>query len=250
VSNNAGAIGPDHVYRRKRSDARTILTASRDSSLAKDDAALVAAAKSGDEKAFELLIERHGRMILISALRVTNNREDAEDVVQQCFEKAFVHLKEFQGRSSFSTWLTRIVLNEALMSRRKGRRWREISVDDSNTSETAAVVMEIPDSALNPEEIYCQHERKRILSLVMNELGPGIRAAINICDLNERSISDTARILGLSPNAAKSRVSRGRKALREKFMRYTEQVQIGQRKSAWRRPLAACPQSADQGAVD
>jgi len=96
-----------------------VTIAARDSSVATDDATLVAAAKSGDDEVFELLVERYGRTVLLTVLRITGNREDAEDVVQQSFQKAFVHLKEFQGRSSFSTWLTRIAINEALMSRRK-----------------------------------------------------------------------------------------------------------------------------------
>ena len=112
----------------ERINARTVTIAARGSSVATDDATLVAVAKSGDDESFELLVERYGRIVLFTVLRITGNREDAEDVVQQSFQKAFVHLKEFQRRSSFSTWLTRNVINEALMSRRNGRRWREVSM--------------------------------------------------------------------------------------------------------------------------
>ena len=78
-----------------------------------DDSSLVDVAKQGDQLAFEILVERHKRTIFFRALRVTGNHEDAEDVVQQSFQKAFVHLNDFEGRSSFATWLTRIALNEA-----------------------------------------------------------------------------------------------------------------------------------------
>ena len=94
--------------------------AARGSSVATDDATLVRAASTGDDKAFGLLVEHYGRMVLFTVVRITGNREDAEDVLQQSFQKAFVHLKEFQGRSSFSTRLTRIAINEALMSKRNG----------------------------------------------------------------------------------------------------------------------------------
>ena len=94
-----------------------------------EEAALVLAAKRGDGRAFEILIERYQRRILAVALRFTRIREDAEDIGQQSFQKAFVHLGKYKGESSFSTWLTRIAINEALMWLRRGRRRREMSID-------------------------------------------------------------------------------------------------------------------------
>ncbi len=93
-----------------------------------EEAALVLAAKSGDGRAFEILIERYQRRILAVARRFTRIREDAEDIVQQSFQKAFVHLHKFEEKSSFSTWLTRIAINEALMLLRRGRGLREVSI--------------------------------------------------------------------------------------------------------------------------
>ena len=87
---------------------------------------LVAAAKSGDESAFEILIKRQERKVFRVALRYTRVREDAEDIVQETFQKAFVHLQKFEGKSSFSTWLTRIAINEALMSLRRRRALHEV----------------------------------------------------------------------------------------------------------------------------
>lgn len=178
----------------------------------------MAAAKSGDHEAFRLLVERHRPVVLFSMRRFTDSLEDAEDVVQQCFQKAFVHLKQFQGRSSFSTWLTRIARNEALMLLRNGRRGREISIDES--SERSSPPTEVPDSGPNPEDICSRSERQRILLSIMSELKPPTRTALRFCDLDERPVREAAHILGLSISAAKSRLSRGRKVLREKFRRF------------------------------
>jgi len=185
-----------------------------------EDMVLVAAAKSGSSPAFEVLVERHARRILRVAQRVTGNREDAEDIVQQSFQKAFVHLREFEGRSSFSTWLTRVAINEGLMLQRKGRGLREVSIDDSNANEETATPPEIPDSRPDPEASYSQREWGRVLSSAMNELSPGIRKAIQLRELDELSIRETARIMGLSITAVKSRVFHGRRKLRETLKRY------------------------------
>lgn len=95
-----------------------------------EEAALILAAKSGDGQAFEILIERYQRRVLALARRFTRIREDAEDIAQQTFQKAFVHLHKFEGKSRFSTWLTRIAINEALMLLRRGRALREVSIND------------------------------------------------------------------------------------------------------------------------
>src|ERR1700730_10770009 len=123
-----------------------------------EDMVLVAAAKSGSSHAFEVLVERHARRILRVAQHMTRNREDAEDIVQQSLQKAFVHLHEFEGRSSFSTWLTRVAINEGLMLQRKSRRLREVSIDESNANEETASALEIPDSSPNPEASYSHRE--------------------------------------------------------------------------------------------
>src|SRR5882762_4417846 len=96
------------------------------------DEVLVSAAKNGNQRAFEVLVERHQQRMLAFARRYTRVREDAEDVVQQTFQKAFIHLNKFQGKSSFSTWLTRIAINEALMLMRRRRALHEVPADDSS----------------------------------------------------------------------------------------------------------------------
>src|SRR5580704_11858074 len=115
----------------------------------KGDMTLVAAAKNANRQAFEVLVERHARRIFSAARRMTRTREDAEDVVQQSLQKAFTHLRQFEGKSAFSTWLTRITINEALVLLRKGRGRREMLINDLSEGEEALFALEIPDSGLN-----------------------------------------------------------------------------------------------------
>lgn len=183
---------------------------------------LVAAAKAGDLQAFEVLVERHEQRIFFVARRITGTREDAEDVVQQTFQKAFTHVCKFEERSSFSTWLTRIAINEALMLLRKGRELREVSIDDASGNEETAVGLEIPDSGPSPESSYSQREREKILSSSLNELSHGTRRAIQLRELDGRSTQETARIMGISVGAVKARVFHGRRKLREKLQHYFE----------------------------
>ena len=186
----------------------------------KGDMTLVAAAKKKDLQAFEILVERHARRVFFAARRMAHTREDAEDVVQQSFQKAFVHLDQFEGKSSFSTWLTRIAINEALILLRKSRGLREVLINDSNEGEETSFVLEIPDSGPSPEDNYSQRERQRILFSALNELPHGMRRAIQLRELGERSTEETARIMGISAAAVKARVFHGRRKLRERLRRY------------------------------
>jgi len=188
-----------------------------------EEATLVLAAKSGDGHAFEILIERYQIRILAIARRFTRIREDAEDIVQQSFQKAFVHLHKFEGKSSFSTWLTRIAINEALMLLRRGRSLRELSINDLSGNEETALGLEIPDSRAGPESAFLQGERSRILSAAMDKLAPGIRKAIELRELGELSTKEAARVMGLSVEAVKGRVFHGRRKLH----------QVLKRESAW-----------------
>src|SRR5580704_18618909 len=115
------------------------------------DMTLVAAAKNENRQAFEVLVERHARRVFSAARRMTRTREDADDVVQQSFQKAFTHLRQFEGKSAFSTWLTRITITEALMFLRRSRRFREVLIDDLNRNEETTTVLEVPDSSPDPE---------------------------------------------------------------------------------------------------
>ncbi len=173
------------------------------------DIALVAAAKNGNRKSFEALVERHGQRIFFVAQRITRTREDAEDVVQQTFQKAFTHLRRFEGRSAFSTWLTRIAITEALMFLRRSRGLREVRIDDLNGTEEITTPLEVRDASPDPEAMYSQQEQAEMLS-----------AAIN--DFDERSSEETARIMGISVSALKGRMFHGRRKLRETLKQFAE----------------------------
>ena len=181
---------------------------------------LVVAAKNGDEQAFETLFTRHRQKILRVVLRYAHVREDAEDIVQQSFQKAFVYLHKFEGKSSFSTWLTRIAINESLMLLRHGRALREVSVDDHIEAEGNAASFEISDSSPDPEASYLRRERAQILSETLGNLRPGMRTAIELRELAELSTEETARRMGVSVVAVKARLFHARKKLQQKLSRY------------------------------
>jgi RNA polymerase sigma-70 factor, ECF subfamily len=181
---------------------------------------LVDAAKSGDELAFEILVKRYQPRIFALALRYTRVREDAEDIVQQTFGKAFVSLQKFQGRCSFATWISRIAINEALMCLRKGRALREVSLEGSSTDEGIASKVEILDSRPGPEACYLRREEAEILSDALRQLGPGMRSALELCGFGELTAPQAARHLGLSIAAVKARVFQARKKLRQVVNRY------------------------------
>jgi len=183
--------------------------------VAEEDASLVAAAKARDTRAFELLVERNERKIFSTAQRITRNREDAEDVVQQSFQKAFINLQKFEGDSLFSTWLTRIAINEALMLLRRKRGSHEVSIEESSTKTERELPLDFLDSAPNPEDSCLDREQKQILSAALNQLRPGIRKAIELRELDELSTGQTALVMGLSVAAVKARVFHGRRKLRE-----------------------------------
>jgi RNA polymerase sigma-70 factor, ECF subfamily len=179
------------------------------------DHAIALAAKHGDERAFGILFERYQPKIFVVAMRYTRVRQDAEDVVQQTFQKAFIHLHAFEGKSSFCTWLTRIAINEALMLLRRGRTLREVPIDDSSGDETATHDLEIPDSGPDPEANYLKREETEVLSAAISELKPRTRTAIELRELGQLSTRETARRMGLSVGAVKTRVFHGRRKLRE-----------------------------------
>jgi len=203
-------------------DGANATSSSSDRLVAEENAVLVAAAKTGDTRAFELLVERHERRIFLLAQRMTRNREDAEDVVQQSFQKAFIHLKKFEGDSLFSTWLTRIAINEALMLLRRKRGSREVPIEGSSTKSETDVSLDFPDSSPNPEDSCLQRERERILSAAVSELTPGMRKAIELRELGELSTLETAEVMGLSVEAVKGRLFHGRRKLRKTLRRYVE----------------------------
>jgi RNA polymerase sigma-70 factor, ECF subfamily len=181
---------------------------------------LVVAARNGDEQAFETLFKRYQRKTFAVVLRYTRVVADAEDVVQQSFFKAFVHLCQFQGESSFSTWLTRIAINESLMFLRRRGAARDVSIDDINDAKGNAASLEIPDPNADPETRYSQREEIQILSKAVRNLRPVLRTTIVLNEFRELSTSETALRMGLSVGAVKARIFHGKRKLRQELASY------------------------------
>jgi RNA polymerase sigma-70 factor (ECF subfamily) len=187
---------------------------------ASEEYAFLAAAKRGDSVAFEFLCKQSAKMVFRVARRMMRNNEDAEDVLQESFQQAFIHLNSFNGGSRFSTWLSRIAINAALMKLRKKQHLWDVSLDQSDENEHSSLERDLEDQGPNPEQLYAQMERQRILSEAMNELTPGTRKAIELREIDERSGEETAQIMGISVSAVKARVFHGRRKLREKLKHY------------------------------
>jgi RNA polymerase sigma-70 factor, ECF subfamily len=178
------------------------------------DALLVSAAKSGDAVAFVELSARHSEMILRRTYRIVKNRQDAEDVLQESFMKAFVHLNGFQERSSFSSWLTRIAINCALMLLRKKRGHLEVSADAMDDEFGGWNRWEPRDGAESPESRCARREREELLKGAIQGLPPLLREVVQLTHGEERSMEEIAQFLGISVPAVKSRLARARTALR------------------------------------
>ncbi len=187
---------------------------------ANDETILVDAARGGDVGAFEQLVKRYDRNVFRIAQHITQNREDAEDVVQDAFLKAFQNLGQFQGQSKFYTWLVRIAVNEALMRLRRRRPERMVSIDEDVKTEEDSIPREIADWAPNPEQLYNQGELKEILQKTIQGLPASFRTVFVLRDVEGLSTEETAAALGLSIPAVKSRLLRARLQLRDRLTRY------------------------------
>ena len=184
-----------------------------------DEPVLVKAAKAGDISAFETLVGRYERKIFRLTQNITQNREDAEDAMQEAFLKAFEHLDNFQGNSRFYTWLVRIAVNQALMKLRK-RRPNVVSLDQELDTGEDMMPRDVEDWGPSPEERYGQTELGDILGKVIGELEPQFRIVFQLRDIEELSTEETADALGLSVPAVKSRLLRARLKLRERLNQY------------------------------
>jgi RNA polymerase sigma-70 factor (ECF subfamily) len=196
----------------------TFFSAQSDAAAANDlrawsEKQLIAAAKSGRRAPFGELCERHMKQVSYVTRRIVRNREDAEDAAQECFLSAFVHLKDFDGRSQFATWLTRIAINAALMKLRKNRGAREVPMDEPNPSSELVAQREFRYDAPDPEESCSLRERKRIVKSAISGLRPRARSVAELHELQEHSLRETAQILGISTAAVKARMFQARVAL-------------------------------------
>jgi RNA polymerase sigma factor (sigma-70 family) len=185
------------------------------------DSQLLSAAKNGDQAAFGELFERHAKKIFHSTLRITRNREDAEDALQDCFLSGLLHLNDFDGRSQLSTWLTRIAINAALMKLRRNRCSKEVPMEFVDEEGKERPRFQFIDGTPNPEDRFVEQERAKVLHSALSGLRPRVRAAIEICQLQECSVRETARKLGISTAAAKGRLFHARVALRKACLQRT-----------------------------
>jgi RNA polymerase sigma-70 factor (ECF subfamily) len=175
---------------------------------------LISAAKSGDTVAFVELSERHSNKILRRVYRIVKNWQDAEDVLQESLMRAFLHLKDFEERSSFSSWLTRIAINFALMSLRKKRGYIEISMEVINDDHGTGYRWEPRDPAESPESHCSRREREDLLEGAIRRLPPTLRQVVQMKLIDGRSGEEVSQTLGISVPAAKSRLARAKMALR------------------------------------
>jgi RNA polymerase sigma-70 factor (ECF subfamily) len=182
-----------------------------------DETSLVAQARLGDTGAFTELAERYQRNIFRLAQNITQNREDAEDVLQETFLKAYQHLPGFEGHSKFYTWIVRIAVNEALMKLRK-RKWdKTVWLDEPVNVGEDSVAREIAVWEDNPEQRYSQEELRDILDKAVNGLAAPYRTVFALRDIEGLSTEETAQALELSIPAVKSRLLRARLQLRDKL---------------------------------
>jgi len=192
---------------------------SREIAVAKDDLALVAEAKAGSYEAFEELVNRYEGKIYRLGMNITGNSEDAEDVLQEAFLKAFQHLGDFRADSRFYTWLVRIAVNEALMKLRKIRSDRSVPLEDEMGEDGEPIPRELADWKPNPEQIYAQAQMESILRDAAQKLPTTYRTVFLLRDVEDLTTAEAASVLGLTEGTVKARLFRGRLMLREELSR-------------------------------
>jgi RNA polymerase sigma-70 factor (ECF subfamily) len=181
------------------------------------DVRLVSRAKAGSETAYTELYKRHSRMVYRVIWRITRNSEDAEDLLQEAFLRVVVNLESFDGRSSFSSWFTRIGINCALMSLRKRRRRRETPMDAWDESDVSLNL--IADGSPDPEQYYARWEERHRLEQAIDRLPAILRGPVALRCHGDLSVKDVASLMGISVAAAKSRLSRASRQLRSALSR-------------------------------
>ena len=185
-----------------------------------DETTLVAQARQSDATAFSELVRRYENKIFRLALHITQNREDAEDVLQEAFLKAYEHLDQFQGNSKFYTWIVRIAVNQALMKLRRRKTDKSVSMDEQFDTGEDTLVREIAAWDEDPEQQFSREELGRILESAVQSLEPPYRSVFVLRDIDDLSTEETAQALDLSIPAVKSRLLRARLQLREKLTRH------------------------------
>jgi RNA polymerase sigma-70 factor (ECF subfamily) len=179
------------------------------------DAAFVARARSGDSDAFRILVERHSRPLFRLAFRMTGNEQDAEDVVQESFLRAYRQLSKFDERASFGTWLYRIASNCSLdLVRSRKRRSERMAALEGTAAEPGDRMEAFPSADPTPERTTLSGEVRDRVSVAMNDLSATERTAFVLRHFEGMCIEDVSRVLGCQPGAAKHSVFRAVQKLR------------------------------------
>jgi RNA polymerase sigma-70 factor, ECF subfamily len=193
---------------------------------------LIVKARNGSPAAIELLVSRYESRIFRLARNITGNHEDAEEVIQNAFVKAFQNLATFRGDSGFYTWLVRIVVNQALMKIRS-RRFKEVSIGQARDTEGDITPSNPEDWGPNPEERYSQEELRRILETTISELEPRYRIVFQLRDVDGFSTEETAATLNLSVPVVKTRLRRARWQLRNSLDIYFRRPKSRDGRTSW-----------------
>lgn len=183
------------------------------------DDVLVAKCTTGDESAFDELMKRHHPTALKVAYSIVRNRQDAEDEVQNAFWKAYRHIGQFNRDSKFSTWLTRIVVNQCLMKLRRSRKFHYIYIGDTGSGEEFAN-FELRDHRHTPEDGVGETEVQEVLFQEIGKTPPLLRNVFLLRDVQQLPMPKVAEVLGISVAAAKSRLLRARSELRSRMSRH------------------------------
>ncbi len=180
---------------------------------------LIRAGQQGDHQAVETLFRRYQRPLFQTALRVLGNTEDAEDALQDGLLSAYRNLKRFEGRSQFSTWLTRIVINAALMRRRSAKARPAFSLDEAPREDELPASERFADDAPNPEQVFAGTELREMISENLDELSPLLRTAFLLREVQGYSTGEAAKKLGVTENTLKARLWRARHQMAERLGR-------------------------------
>ena len=178
---------------------------------------LIRAGKRGDQQAVDTLFRRYQRPLFQTALRVLGNAEDAEDALQDGLLSAFRNLRRFEGRSQFSTWLTRIVINAALMRRRSAKARPAVSLDETPREDELPATERFSDNRPNPEQVFAGTELREMIGANLDELSPLLRTAFVLREVQGYSTGEAAKKLGVTENTLKARLWRARHQLAERL---------------------------------
>ena len=188
---------------------------------------LIRAGQRGDHQAVETLFRRYQRPLFQTALRVLGNTEDAEDALQDGLLSAYRNLKRFEGRSQFSTWLTRIVINAALMRRRSAKARPAVSLDEPPREDELPAAERFADDGLTPEQVFANTEIREMLSENLDQLSPLLRTAFVLREVQGYSTGEAAKKLGVTENTLKARLWRARHQLAERLGRRLRRMRDG-----------------------